>query len=121
MEQGRAFQISPQSQEQELFPPEEALTSLSSSYPSGSNHAISPVDGASLSEYSVHYLALFLLSPLVRYRPQTWMHSISRSAFPGAPADDQAISLIERFLELNSNAIPGMIVGILNPPQGDYE
>ncbi len=57
---------------------------------------------------------------LVRYRPQTWMHGLSRSVMPDTPADDQAISLIEGFLGLNSGSIPAMVVGILNPPQIDY-
>ncbi len=103
----------------ERFSPEEALASVASAYPNGGTHAISPVNGCSISEYSIHYLALFLLSSLVRYRPQTWMHALSRSVMPDAPADDQAISLIEQFLDVNSGSIQAMIVGVLNP-QGYY-
>src|SRR5579862_7136486 len=111
LSQDGTFVLSEQRIPSELFPPEEALTSVASSYPGGGNHTISPIGDACLSEYSIHYLALFLLSSLVRYRPQTWMHAISRSVLPGVPADDQVISLIERFLELNSDAVPAMIVG----------
>ena len=89
-------------------------------YPTGANSLISPVNGYSVSELSIHYLALFLLSSLVRYRPQTWMHALTRSVMPNAPSDDRAISLIELFLDENSELVPAAIVGILNPPPGDY-
>jgi hypothetical protein len=78
-------------------------------------YAISPIRGRYISEFSFHYLGLFLLSSLVRYRPQTWMHAISRSALQQAPVDDQALSIIEQFLDLNSSVIPGMVVTVLNP------
>jgi hypothetical protein len=32
-----------------------------------------------------------------------------------APADDQALSIIEQFLDLNTSVIPGMVVTVLNP------
>ena len=72
------------------------------------------ISEAYLSEFSVHYLGLFLLSSLVRYRPQAWAHAVSRSSFPGEPADDKSLSLIERFLDINQNEIPEMVVKVLN-------
>jgi hypothetical protein len=68
----------------------------------------------------MQYLALFLLSSLMRYRPQTWTHAISRSVVPGVPADDRALSLIERFLDLNQAEIPGVVVQILNPNEDAF-
>src|SRR5467141_1959121 len=44
--------------------------------------AIAPVGDLYFSEFSMQYLALFLLSSLMRYRPQTWTHAISRSVVP---------------------------------------
>ncbi len=61
----------------------------------GENYAISPVRDQYFSEFALHYVALFLLSSLVRYRQQTWMHAISRSALPNMKTDDQALSLLE--------------------------
>jgi len=78
-------------------------------------YAISPVGGHHICEFSFHYLGLFLLSSLVRYRPQTWMHAISSSVLEQAPADDQALSLIDQFLDLNNSVIPAMAVTVLNP------
>ncbi|PYT47089.1 MAG: hypothetical protein DMG44_19265 [Acidobacteria bacterium] len=77
-------------------------------------YAMAPINDTYLSEFSVHYLGLFLLSSLVRYRPQAWAHAVSRSSFPGEPADDKSLSLIERFLDINQNEIPEMVVKVLN-------
>jgi YaaC-like Protein len=67
-----------------------------------------------LSEFSIQYLALFLLSSLVRYRPQTWTEAISGSVVSGETADDKSLSLIERFLEVNRGSIPELVVKLLN-------
>lgn len=115
-----AFELSTKySREPQLFSPFEALTSAASAY-SGRNFLISPVNGHCVSQFSIHFLALFLLSSLVRYRPQTWMHALSRSVMPDAPSDDQAISLIERFLDENSDSLPQFVVRTLNPSRDDY-
>jgi len=91
-----------------------------SGYLSGGSHVISPINGIHVSEFSFHYFGLFLLSSLVRYRPQTWTHSISRSVTSNEPVDDQALSLIERFLDLNGDVIPEMVVTALNPREDRY-
>jgi hypothetical protein len=119
--QDRTFEASAQAgMEGESFAPEEGLSGVASRYPKGGDYAFSPVRGCFLSEFSFQYLALFLLSSLVRYRPHTWIHAISRSVMPEAPADDQALSLIERFLDLNSGAIPAMVVVVLNPSEDQF-
>jgi len=86
----------------------------------GADYAIAPVNGQYLSELSLHYLGMFLLSSLVRYRPQAWVQAISRSSTTDAPADDQALSLIERFLEYNSNVFPNIVTAILNPDEDRF-
>jgi YaaC-like Protein len=98
------------------FPLEEGLHSLSGGF-SDSSYAISPKDSFYLSEFSVQYLALFLLSSLVRYRPQSWTHAISRSASPNEPTDDETLSLIERFLDVNQASIPELVIRVLNPDE----
>jgi hypothetical protein len=77
--------------------------------------AVSPINGLHMSEFSYHYLALFLLSSLVRYQPQIWTHAISRSTFQEIAPDDKALSLIEEFLALNSTIFPDVVAAILNP------
>jgi hypothetical protein len=77
--------------------------------------AVSPINGLHMSEFSYHYLALFLLSSLVRYQPQIWTHAISRSTFQEILPDDKALSLIEEFLALNSTIFPNVVAAILNP------
>jgi hypothetical protein len=46
---------------------------------------------------ALQFLGSFLLSSLVRYRPQIWQNSISQSVTAESPADDRALSLIEKF------------------------
>ncbi len=99
------------------FPFEEGLDSLSGGFSDSSTYAISPINDLYLSEFSVQYLALFLLSSLVRYRPQSWTHAISRSASPNEPTDDETLSLIERFLDLNQATVPEMVIRVLNPDE----
>lgn len=65
----------------------------------GGEHLIEPFDNSHISELSLYYLGMFLLSSLVRYRPQIWGHSISRLVTSDSPADDKALALIERFME----------------------
>lgn len=89
-------------------------------YVSGGTYLISPIQDVQLSEFSLQYLALFLLSSLVRYRPQIWAHAIARSAFADKPADDKMLSLIEKFLETNRDSIPELVVHVLNPSEDFY-
>ena len=103
----------------ERFAIADGLSHLAGGY-TGRTYAISPVGNFYVSEFSVHYLGLFLLSSLMRYRPQIWTHAISRSVVPGEPADDKALSLIERFLDLNQSVVPEMVVTILNPYEDEY-
>jgi hypothetical protein len=46
--------------------------------------------------------------------------TVSRTVTSQAPSDDEALSLIERFLDLNSTAIPSMIVKAINPHEDEY-
>jgi hypothetical protein len=104
----------------ERFSVEKRLPPLAGGYSGAVPYAISPINGLYLSEFSLHYLAMFLLSSLVRYRPQTWVHAVSRSSVSDAPADDQALALLEHFLSVNSEAIPSLIVTALNPHEDRY-
>jgi len=88
---------------------------------SAGQFAISPINGSIyLSEFALHFIALFILSSLVRYRAPTWAHAISRTSISDRPADDQALALIERFMELNMEVVPSFIVTMLNPNEDRY-
>ena len=100
----------------ELFLLEEGLDAVGGGY-TGGLYAIAPINGVTLSEFSLQYLGLFLLSSLVRYRPQTWTAAISGSSIAGEPTDDRALSLIERFLNLNAEVVPEMVVKLINPTE----
>lgn len=78
--------------------------------PSNDTYLIEPIDGICISELSLYYLGMFLLSSLVRYRPQIWIHSLSHLATSDSPSDDAALALIEKFLEDTINVFPSAIV-----------
>lgn len=81
---------------------------------SGYATAIAPIaDGLHLNEHSLHYAALYLLSSLVRYRPNVWVHAISRSVTDSVPADDAQLAVIEEFLTRNALETPQFIAGAL--------
>jgi YaaC-like Protein len=71
--------------------------------------AIQPLNGVMLSEFSLQFCAAFMLSSLVRYRPQIWQHALSHSASDDHPTDDRALSLIEKFLELVLAEFPKLV------------
>jgi hypothetical protein len=82
---------------------------------SGGSYAIAPLQGFHLSEYTLHYAALFMLSSVVRYRPQTWMHVLSRATTQERPADDSMLALVELLLGRNQHEIPRLVSEIINP------
>jgi hypothetical protein len=116
---GQFKRLSRPQEEVERFALKEGLD-CAAGYLFGGSHLISPVHGVNMSEFSLQYLALFLLGSLVRYRPQIWAHALSRSVFADKPLDDRMLSLIEKFLDLNRTAIPQLVVGILNPSEDFY-
>lgn len=98
-----------------LIPASEILPPLSGGHiGSGQTYAMHPINGVNLNEYALQFLASFLLSSLVRYRPQIWQHAISRSITAQSPADDRSLSLIEKFLDDVLNAFPEMVVRVID-------
>jgi hypothetical protein len=86
------------------------LPPLSGGLKKGGEHMIQDYEGVFISEYSLHYLGMFLLSSLVRYRPQIWSHAIKAWVTREKPADDRALALIEKFMDLTINEFPDMAV-----------
>jgi hypothetical protein len=80
----------------------------------GARSVMRPKDGIYASQYSLHYLGMFMLSSLVRYRPQTWVHAISRTTTAERPADDHALTLLEEFMRIHSAEVPTLIADVLN-------
>lgn len=75
----------------------------------------SPVNGVYISQAALVYLGIFLLSSLVRYRPEIWVHAITRGASSERPADDHALSLLENFLSLVPGQMEDMLLDYLFP------
>lgn len=83
-------------------------------YPlSGSLHGntciIEPFEGFQLSELSLYYLGMFILSSLVRYRPNIWSNALSGRPGPTGKVDDKCLAVIEKFLTLSETRFPTMI------------
>lgn len=104
----------------ERRPLAEILKGVGGGYSNQSTSAIAPLQGHYLSEFSLHYVGLFLLSSLVRYRPDVWIHSVNRTSLQKKPADDQLIALIESFLELNQTDVPSLINCAINVHEDNY-
>jgi hypothetical protein len=77
---------------------------------------VQPIDGVCISDVSLLYIGVYLLSSLVRYRPQIWVHAVSRYATPERPADDQALALVERFMGTAEGAFLSLVPRALTKP-----
>ena len=75
---------------------------------------ISPHNGLYIAEHSLHYLAMFLLSSLVRYQPQTWVHAITRSETPEAGVTDHVLALLQQLMETHREKMPELVTELLN-------
>lgn len=101
--------------DREVIPAAEILPPLSGGYIGASQTcAMQPINGVKVNEYALQFLAAFLLSSLVRYRPQIWQNAISRSVAAQSPADDRSLSLIEEFLDNVLSAFPKMVVRVID-------
>ncbi|MBS0641458.1 MAG: hypothetical protein JSS43_16435 [Proteobacteria bacterium] len=98
-----------------VVPAAEILPPLSGGYvESALMCAMQPINGVQLNEYALQFLGGFLLSSLVRYRPQIWQHAISRSITEQSPADDRSLPLIEKFLNRTLSDYPNMVVRVID-------
>jgi hypothetical protein len=104
----------------ERFALDRILKGVGGGYSETSMSAISPINDKYVSEFSLAYIGLFLLSSLVRYRPDTWAHAVSRTSLQDRPVDDQPLALVQAFLEANLNDVPALVVKLINPNEDRY-
>jgi hypothetical protein len=97
-----------------VIPAADILAPLSGGYVNSHTYAMQPVNDVKLHEYALQFLGTFLLSSLVRYRPQIWQNAISRSVTTQSAADDRALSLIEKFLDDTLSGFPDMVVRVID-------
>jgi len=92
----------------------EMLPPLSGGYvQSSATYTMRPLFDVILPEYCLQFLGCFVLSSLVRYRPQIWQHAISRSVTEARAGDDRSLAIIELFLDYVSYSFPQMVVACL--------
>lgn len=82
----------------------------------GNPYLIEEYDGEDISEASLYYMGVFLLSSLVRYRPNTWIHSLKGRNTDIHPIDDKPLAIILKFLDLSLNKFPEMILDFIKEP-----
>lgn len=97
-----------------ISPAADILPPLSGGYVHTHAYAMQPINNVRLHEYALQFLGAFLLSSLVRYRPQIWQNAISRSFTAYSAADDRALSLIEKFLDDTLSGFPAMVVRVID-------
>jgi hypothetical protein len=98
-----------------VVPAADILVPLSGGYVgSAQTYAMQPINNVKLHEYALQFLGTFLLSSLVRYKPQIWQNAISRSVTAESAADDRALSLIEKFLDDTLSGFPDMVVHVID-------
>lgn len=78
-----------------------------------------PVQDIQLSVYAIMYMAAFMLGSLVRYRPETWVHALAGRVTRDRPLDDQAIALVEKYLDLVLGSFPTVAVSAITTRRED--
>lgn len=107
---GNDFKIEPEAPASDQIPFTSILPALAGGITKKTETAMQPYDGVLLSEFSTQFMGCFLLSSLVRYRPQIWQKAISRSVSENSPADDSALALIEQFNDVVLSSFPELVV-----------
>ena len=82
----------------------------------GNSYFVEPLDDLYISELSLFYAGIFLLSSLVRYRPQIWVHAVSRFSDSNRPADDQALALVEQYMAIAESTFIKATAALLSEP-----
>lgn len=91
---------------QTIVPFDSILPPLSGGIEDSNQSYIHPIDGHDVSEYSILYMGIFLLSSLVRYRPDIWMHAVNGRSTDQRGHDDHCMALIECLLGNTLSSYP---------------
>lgn len=73
-----------------------------------------------VSELSLRFIALHLLSCLGHYRPATWMHALPRAGSADHFADDTMLALLEKLMAINESTMPNLVSDVLSPDLTKY-
>ena len=76
---------------------------------------VQPIGDKYISIPSLNFMALHLLSSLVRYRPATWMHALSRTSNKDRESDDQMLAIVETFMDGILQSVPQFVVELIAP------
>ena len=95
------------------FEPMATLPPLAGGWSHGYVAAIAPLDGHTVSEFSIMLAALLALSSLVRYHPHTWTACVHRRPMAGRTIDDSLLPVISEFLASVELSFPRFVAEAL--------
>jgi hypothetical protein len=75
------------------------------------------LNGAILSEHALQFCGAFLLSSLVRYRPQLWQYALSHTAVEQSGADNRELALVGSFMQQVLGAFPTLVENVFELPE----
>jgi hypothetical protein len=107
---GSSFIIPPEFRTSTVIPFDSIMPPLAGGITDTHLFAMQPYDGVLLSEFSLHFMGCFLLSSLVRYRPQIWQRALSHSGSANVAADDKSLALIEQFCDVVISSFRALVV-----------
>lgn len=89
---------------------------ISGNLAGGDSYLIEPYQALSLSEMSLFYCGMFILSCLVRYHPNAWANALAKRVGGSSRIDDKALPLVESFVSLTANRFPAMVAHAIKEP-----
>ena len=89
------------------------LPPLAGGWADGYTAAITPLNGHTISEFSIMFAALLGLSSLVRYHPHTWTACVHRRPLAGRAIDDSLLPVISEFLASVESSFPKFVAEAL--------
>jgi len=78
---------------------------------------ILPLENSHVHEMCLYFLGLYILSSLVRYRPNVWANAVARRAVGDRIPDDRALAIIEYFVDMSLAIIPGIVSEAIKEPE----
>lgn len=80
-------------------------------------NVIERLENSHVHEMCLYFLGMFLLSSLVRYRPNIWANAIARRAIGDRIPDDRGLAIIEHFVDMSLTVIPGIVSEAIKEPE----
>lgn len=81
-------------------PSEAVLVPMAGAMQGEQQHLVAPFQVGYVADLSIVFMAMHVVSHIVRYRPNVWMHALTSASTDSNPPDDHAIALIEKLMDI---------------------